>query len=125
MQLKALVRKPAEFSRTFLLDSARKLTRSLSDPLTYEVSANQGSKETGEARTEVGVQPGFVNLIRHQYNVERSNRKTGQTVLVSMDEALDDLRGFHTNPLQLLIQCVNLPTPWAFYRLHFERTYVN
>jgi len=67
----------------------------------------------------------FVELIRAQQQVERLNRSTGELTLISMDEALGELRGCHPEPLELLIQRVTLPTEGAYFRLHVERSYAN
>ena len=69
--------------------------------------------------------PTFLEMVRAQYQVERLNRRTGECSLISIDEAIGELVGFHTEPLEFLIQRAVLPTPSAFYRLHVQGRYVN
>jgi hypothetical protein len=86
--------------------------------------SNLGCEHLG-VQKEPGAWPSFVELIREQYHVERVDRKTGELTLVSIDEALNDLRGCHSEPLEHLLQHVTLAIPWAFYRLHVARTFAN
>jgi hypothetical protein len=75
------------------------------------------------ARTDT--EPSFVDKVRAQHFVERLNRGTGTCALISIDEAVCELDGCHQEPLELLIQRVVLPTPWAYYRLHLPGSSIN
>jgi hypothetical protein len=86
---------------------------------------NLSSSELCATWREPGTQSSFVEMIRAQHYIERLNRTTGECALISIDEALRELSGCHKEPLELLIQRVVLRTPWAFYRLRVEGTYLN
>ena len=70
-------------------------------------------------------EPSFIEMVRAQHQVERLDRSTGACALISIDEAVSELSGCHTEPLELLIQRAILPTPAAFYRLHVKGNYLN
>jgi hypothetical protein len=64
-------------------------------------------------------------MLRAQHRIERLNQRTGEFTLISIDEALSELQGFHAEPLELLLEGLTLPTPSASYRLFVRWTPAN
>jgi len=90
-----------------------------------KLQADLGWNGRRGAHTDFGPPSSFYDLMQVHYQVERTDRETGELAMVSIDEALSGLAGYCLEPLDLLIQGVTLKTPAAFYRLNVKASYLN